>query len=153
MLKKVLKNERGLTLIELLAVIVILGIISAIAVPSIGGLIDNSKKDAHVANAQQMINAAKLAAATDEELIKTGDTSSVIYLKDLVDNGYLEPMEDPDSSSESEKYNTDQSYVKVNKTNNKFSYSVKLVGSKREIQETLENELSRDSVIDIDIAE
>jgi type IV pilus assembly protein PilA len=41
MLKRIIKNERGLTLIELLAVVVILGIISAIAVPSIGGLIEN----------------------------------------------------------------------------------------------------------------
>ncbi len=36
-LQKRLKNEKGLTLVELLAVIVILGIIAAIAVPSIGG--------------------------------------------------------------------------------------------------------------------
>ncbi len=49
--KRKMKNERGLTLIELLAV-VISGIISAIFVPSIGGLINNSKKNAHVALTQ-----------------------------------------------------------------------------------------------------
>ena len=38
-LQKRLNNEKGLTLVELLAVIVILGIIAAIAVPSIGGII------------------------------------------------------------------------------------------------------------------
>ena len=38
-----LKNEKGLTLIELLAVIVILGIIAAIAIPRIGGLFKMQK--------------------------------------------------------------------------------------------------------------
>ncbi len=42
-LQKRLNNEKGLTLVELLAVIVILGIIAAIAVPSIGGIIENSE--------------------------------------------------------------------------------------------------------------
>jgi type IV pilus assembly protein PilA len=65
MLKKYLKNDKGLTLVELLAVIVILGIIAAIAVPSIGGIINKSKDDAKVADALQIINAAKLAQAED----------------------------------------------------------------------------------------
>jgi type IV pilus assembly protein PilA len=60
MLKRFIKNERGLTLIELLAVIVILGIIAAIAIPSIGGLINKSRDDAKIAEGIQIINAAKL---------------------------------------------------------------------------------------------
>ena len=57
---KQMRDERGLTLIELLVVVVILGIIAAIAVVAIGGLIENSRKDAQVANAKQLVSAAKL---------------------------------------------------------------------------------------------
>lgn len=61
MLKNKLKEQKGLTLIELLAVIVILGIIAAIAIPSITKVIENSRNDAKVAEAIQIIEAAKLA--------------------------------------------------------------------------------------------
>ncbi|RNA67742.1 type II secretion system protein [Alteribacter keqinensis] len=40
-----LMNQKGLTLVELLAVIVVLGIISAIAVPAIVGVIEKTEKD------------------------------------------------------------------------------------------------------------
>ena len=52
-------------MIELLAVIVILGIIAAIAVPSIGGIIKNTKIDAAKADAIQVINAAKMYVAAE----------------------------------------------------------------------------------------
>src|SRR5690625_407684 len=85
-----LKNERGLTLVELLAVIVILAIIAVIAFVFIGGVIENSKKDAHIANAQQIISAAKLSEATGEDL--SGDGVSV---EDLQKSDHLDQVLDP----------------------------------------------------------
>lgn len=67
-MKRYLNNAKGITLVELLAVIVILGIVMAIAIPAAGGIISNSKKRATIANAQAMIQAAELwAIANDSE--------------------------------------------------------------------------------------
>jgi type IV pilus assembly protein PilA len=95
LLKNKLKDQKGLTLIELLAVIVILGIIAAIAVPSILGLIDNTKKDAHVANAQQMISSAKMAITSDVNLQATG--TRYLTLEQLVALNYIDEIESPDT--------------------------------------------------------
>ncbi|AGE23212.1 hypothetical protein GHH_c27010 [Geobacillus sp. GHH01] len=90
MFKRVLKNERGLTLIELLAVIVILGIVAAIAIPAIGGLINKSKDDAKIAEGIQIINAAKLymTANTPETFPHTlSKTELDSYLDNVKDEG------------------------------------------------------------------
>lgn len=50
-----LKNKKGFTLVELLAVIVILAIILAIAVPTISTLISNQKKASFVAGVKMLI--------------------------------------------------------------------------------------------------
>lgn len=84
-----LKNERGLTLVELLAVIVILAIIAIVAFVFIGGVIENSKKDAHIANAQQIISAAKLHEATG------GEFNTPVEVQYLIDNDYLDKVLDP----------------------------------------------------------
>ncbi|KGR84819.1 prepilin-type N-terminal cleavage/methylation domain-containing protein [Lysinibacillus odysseyi] len=60
-MKKRIKNEKGLTLIELLAVIVILAIVAAIAIPAIGNIINNSRDKAILSEATNVIAGAKLA--------------------------------------------------------------------------------------------
>lgn len=58
---KHIKNEKGLTLIELLAVIVILAIIAVIAIPAIGNIINSSRDKAQVSDALNIIAGGKLA--------------------------------------------------------------------------------------------
>lgn len=100
-MKKRIKNEKGLTLIELLAVIVILAVIAAIAIPAIGNIIANSKYNAVKSDALNILNAAQLykmdeggkenvliATFTDEGKAADADSG-----KDtLKDKGYLESV-------------------------------------------------------------
>lgn len=55
-----LKNEKGMTLIELLAVIVIIAIIAAIAIPAISNIIENSRVGAAKSDALNAFAAADL---------------------------------------------------------------------------------------------
>jgi type IV pilus assembly protein PilA len=59
-LQKKLNNEKGMTLIELLAVIVIIAIIAAIAIPAIGNIIENSRVGTSKADAINILNSAEL---------------------------------------------------------------------------------------------
>ncbi|MFC4620160.1 type II secretion system protein [Camelliibacillus cellulosilyticus] len=108
MLKRIAKNERGLTLVELLAVIVILGIIAAIAVPAIGGLINKTDNKATVSEAIQIINGAKLYVAAEgvDAVPQSGLTSKELaeYVDNVKDEGYT---------------------VIVTRSGNKVSYSIK----------------------------
>ncbi|MBS4216999.1 prepilin-type N-terminal cleavage/methylation domain-containing protein [Bacillus sp. FJAT-49711] len=122
--RKLFKNQRGLTLVELLAVVVILGIISAIAIPSIGGLINNSKKDAHIANAQTMVNAVKLMVTTDE-LEYNKNNAATVTLSQLVKDNYIEAVKDPSGTTYGEGTN-----VTVKKeSDDKYTYSITLTNS------------------------
>lgn len=60
-IKKMIKNEKGMTLIELLAVIVIIAIIALIAIPAIGNIINNSHDKAIISSAANIMEGAKLA--------------------------------------------------------------------------------------------
>lgn len=104
-IKRNMKNEKGLTLIELLAVIVILGIIAAIAIPAIGNIIQKSKVDAVKSEAIQVLNAAKLYISSNG--IPEGGTQT-LRLKDA-----NESIGEGDLSSFVDEYKYDSYYVVV----------------------------------------
>ena len=53
------KKKKGFTLIELLAVIIILGILMIIAIPAVSTYINNSRKEAYVKTAKQVIGSTR----------------------------------------------------------------------------------------------
>ncbi|MBU1141333.1 MAG: prepilin-type N-terminal cleavage/methylation domain-containing protein, partial [Firmicutes bacterium] len=83
MMTQTLRNKKGVTLVELLAVIVILGIIAAIAVPTIGGLIARQRANAAVATYDTVV-AAAILYAEDETVftLLSLETNDYIDLKD-----------------------------------------------------------------------
>jgi type IV pilus assembly protein PilA len=94
MFKKMLKNQRGLILIELLAVFVILGIIATIAVPSIGNVIDNTEKKATVSEGIQIINAAKIANTENPDSVSFNESVLSTYVDNVKDDdGYTDAYE------------------------------------------------------------
>ena len=121
---KFIRNPKGLTLLELLAVVIILGIITAIAIPTFNTIIANTKKDAHISNAIHIAEAAKM-------LLNTKSTASdsiignPIKLDTLISEGYIYQVKDP--STNGNYYDEQNSTVTISKNGTSFNYFVKLV--------------------------
>lgn len=60
MLKKLMKNKKGFTLVELMVVVVILGILVAVAVPVYNNSQESAKKSAHNANVRTIESACTM---------------------------------------------------------------------------------------------
>ncbi|WKA52446.1 prepilin-type N-terminal cleavage/methylation domain-containing protein [Planococcus liqunii] len=91
-LQKKLKEQKGMTLIELLAVIVIIAIIAAIAIPAIGNIIDNSREKAAVSDAQMVLSAGNLFF-TENGTPENG-TANIAVAADGTKSGTLVPFID-----------------------------------------------------------
>lgn len=127
--QKQFKNERGLTLVELLAVIVILAIVATIAFVAIGNVMENSRQDALIGNAQQMIESAKLYEANSGTI--EGDGIDLDNLQGETDENIdvLEQIYDPWNKNA---ITGDSGRIKIGEN----GYEVYLKGSKKTIGST-----------------
>ncbi|MDN4069601.1 prepilin-type N-terminal cleavage/methylation domain-containing protein [Paenibacillus sp. FSL R5-0407] len=107
LIQRLRKEEKGLTLIELLAVIVIIGVIAAIAIPLIGGLISDTKDNARTATANQLFEAAKLYSIANNNGELKNPSTGAITLQQLEDDSYIQKgLTDPKEGTALDKTNT-----------------------------------------------
>ena len=137
-------KRKGFTLIELLVVIIILAILIIIAVASIVVILNRTKKNTYVIEANQIVGAVKDKAVTDESILpKNSEVAKYILLSDIeLQNGT------GTKSSYSNAYN-ESSYVKIEKgtVSGVYKYSICLVDNKGNgIEETNIDDVTRSSI-------
>jgi len=113
------KNEKGFTLVELLAVIVILGLLMAIAIPSVTKYITQSRKKTLISSVDSYVTAVT-TAVNDNEFGALSKEDTMYYIP--VSN------EEDNSCISLEKGGTDpfgnwkEAYVVVNYDSDNYSY-------------------------------
>ena len=123
MIKK--KTSSGFTLIEIIAAVIIIGVLALIIVPSVSGYIYNTRNAAYNAHETAMEEAAKsmtievINGKDNYALPRSGNFSNV-SLKELVDKELIKSIQDPQTG---EKCNEEMSYVIIKALNeNDFDY-------------------------------
>ncbi len=130
------KNKKGFTLVELLAVITILGIIATIATASLSQTGKRAKMETFRDLEKNMITSAKNYLVENPRMIPDQGGNVAISLKTLIKEEYSYPLGDPDKSgSVCNTEGSNASYVFVRRTdttgvNIKLEYDVCLKCSK-----------------------
>ena len=75
----ILKNNKGFTLVETIAVIIILGVVLSIAVPSITNVVKSTNKNRMISDAETFVSEVKEYVESDT----IGNTSNEYTLEDI----------------------------------------------------------------------
>lgn len=89
-------NKKGFTLVELLAVIVILAIVMGIAATLVIPMIEDARKGAFASTAMTIVDAASKKASSD---IISGTNKTCYTVKELVTGRYIDKIEAYDSTA------------------------------------------------------
>ena len=158
-MKWIFKQKKAFTLVELLAVIVILGLLFALTVPAVSRYINETREKNYSLHEADMKTAAsnlmsECVQKNDPMCVPEEGESKVVYLDELVAKKYSEEIKDPDDP---DKFcDMENSYVVVtNSSSNvvELDYQVCLVCSnyKSDVCDTVDTGNSCDPASDTDV--
>ena len=123
---------RGFTLIEILAVVVILGVVSLITMPVVQKNINDSKKQAYETQIDNIERAAKdwasenLNYLPDKEGTSVSITLYTLMSLGYIDNNLINPI--------TEKYFDTETVISITRKNNNYKYDVHVIFSNEKIE-------------------
>lgn len=114
-------NNKGVTMMELLGAMVILGILFGLAVPAITTVINDTRNKTYVDDAMKLVSNAEYALRKDNKIPKPTTTRCVLMTMVYLDNGVFD--DGPYGGS----YEKNMSYVVVKKEGGKDVYYVRII--------------------------
>ena len=81
--------KRGFTLVELLAVLILLGVVSLIAIPSIGKILNRSREKARESTKNELIKAAKEYYADNIRELPDDGSHKCLSVSEIEESGYI----------------------------------------------------------------
>ena len=114
-----MKNKKGFTLIELVAVIIVLGVLLIIAIPTISTYISGARDVSYDAHEKALLEAAKAYTIdciknNEKDCTVPHDDESVnIYANRLIEEEYIGKLQDP--KNQGAFCSADKTFVKVSK--------------------------------------
>ena len=84
MMKKI--NQKGVSLPEMLAIVVVMGLIAIITIPLVGKTIDNAKRKVHLGDAITIVDQVRTYCSANEDddmnyICKTGDNKQIVLVR------------------------------------------------------------------------
>ena len=133
------RNNKGFTLVELLAALVILGVLALFALPTVINLLSDSRNKLYITDAKKLISQAEYKFRGASSEIEKPDSGECLVLSMV----YLDNS-DFDNAPNNGKYLREASYVVVKNNNGNYEFSAELV---EEISKNVYKgvELTRDS--------
>ena len=117
-----MRNQKGFTLVELLAMLVILGILMAVTIPNITGILGNSRLNKTKNDATQIVETAKTRIAKDSSIGKPKVRECLILTLNFIDDN-----EEFTTGANGGTYNEFESYVLYTREGSKYKYYIRLV--------------------------
>lgn len=121
-------NKKGLTLIELITVLVVISIIALITIPIITKTMNKSKEQTNLLEESSITEAAKSYVVKNIGItlfLDTENEKEIITLKVLSDEGYLKGnLKNPKTNKD---YDLEKSTIIVTRKQNNYSYTLNLV--------------------------
>lgn len=120
-----MKNKKGFTLVELLAVLVILGILMGIAIPAITRLIGDNKTKTYINDAKKLVARAETVVNSKNTVIEKPDPGDcIVFSLGYLDDGSFDSSPYKDKDGE---YMDEASFVVLKNNGGNYLYTVILV--------------------------